>query len=188
MARELDVLVICGSLRKGSYNRAICNTLPELAPEGMRTTLAPSFEPIPIYNADIQATGFPPEVTAYGEAIAAADGVIIVSPEYNYSVPGGLKNLIDWISRLPDQPFKGKPVALQSASASMLGGARMQYHLRQTMVFLNAHVFLTPEVFVGSAGQKVSPDGETIADEGTRKVIATQLAAFMPYAEKIGAK
>ena len=126
MMTSCNVLVICGSLRKGSLNRAIVNTLPALAPDGMRFTEAPSFAGLPIYDADLQADGFPPAVEAMGEAIRTADGVIIVTPEYNYSVPGGLKNAIDWISRLPNQPFAGKPVALQSASGGILGGARMQ--------------------------------------------------------------
>lgn len=178
MTTSCDVLVFCGSLRKGSFNRAIANTLPELAPDGMRFSEAPSFADLPIYDADLQANGFPPAVEAMGEAIRAADAVIIVSPEYNYSVPGGLKNAIDWISRLPNQPFAGKPVALQSASGGILGGARMQYHLRHVMVFLDAHVLNKPEVFVGGAASKVAPDGKTIADEATRKVIETQLAAF----------
>lgn len=185
MMTSCNVLVICGSLRKGSLNRAIVNTLPALAPDGMRFTEAPSFAGLPIYDADLQADGFPPAVEAMGEAIRAADGVIIVTPEYNYSVPGGLKNAIDWISRLPDQPFAGKPVALQSASGGMLGGARMQYHLRQIMVFLDARVLNKPEVFVGGAGSKVAEDGNTVADEATRKAIGRQLGAFATFAKGI---
>ncbi len=188
MTISSNVLVFCGSLRKGSFNRAIVETLPALAPEGMRFAHAPSFADLPIYDADIQAEGFPPAVEAMGAAVRAADGVIIVSPEYNFSVPGGLKNAIDWISRLPGQPFAGKPVALQSASGGMLGGSRMQYHLRQVMVFLDGRVMNKPEVFVGSAGAKIGEDGK-IADEATRKAITGQLAAFAAFiaAAKAGA-
>jgi chromate reductase len=98
--RQLDVLVICGSLRKGSYNAAIARTLPALAPAGLALRFAAPFADFPIYDADIQtASGFPAPVTAWADAIRSADGLIIVSPEYNWSIPGGLKNAIDWVSR-----------------------------------------------------------------------------------------
>jgi chromate reductase, NAD(P)H dehydrogenase (quinone) len=141
-----NVLMICGSLRKGSFNRALMNALPALAPADMKLTEAPSFRGFPLYDADLQAKGFPLDVTALADAIRAADAVIIITPEYNYSIPGALKNAIDWVSRLPDQPFKEKPVAIQSATGGPLGGARMQYHLRQAMIFLNAFSFGTPEI------------------------------------------
>lgn len=175
----MKLLVICGSLRSGSFNRAICNTLPELAPDGCSVELSPDFGDLPIYNADDQNTqGFPTRVTKIADGIRAADGIVIVSPEYNFSVPGGLKNALDWISRLPEQPFRNKPVALQSAAAGMLGGARMQYHLRQIMVFLEARVFTKPEVFVSFAKSKVDESGEKIADAATRDMIRAQLSAF----------
>src|SRR5579872_4766603 len=104
--KSLNVITICGSLRKGSYNAMVQRALPSLAPQGLGLTAAPSFAEFPLYNADVQtATGFPAAVNALADAIRAADGVIIVSPEYNYSIPGGLKNAIDWVSRLPNQPF-----------------------------------------------------------------------------------
>jgi chromate reductase, NAD(P)H dehydrogenase (quinone) len=131
MADQLKVLVICGSLRKGSYNAALTRALPALAPPEMTLITAPSFAAFPFYNADVQdASGFPAPVTELAEAIRAADGVLFVTPEYNWSIPGVLKNAIDWVSRMKDQPFKDKPVAIQSASQGPLGGARMQYHLR----------------------------------------------------------
>src|SRR5215510_8436597 len=123
--RQLDVLVICGSLRKGSYNAALARTLPALAPGGMKLRPAPPFETFPIYNFDIQnSSGFPADVNTWADAIRSADGLIIVSPEYNWSIPGGLKNAIDWVSRMKEQPFKDKPVALQSAAGGILGGSR----------------------------------------------------------------
>lgn len=176
----MHLISICGSLRSKSFNQAICNTLPDLLPDGCSIEQAPSFGNWPIYDADLQAEqGFPAEVTALAERIAKADGVVIVSPEYNFSVPGGLKNALDWISRLPDQPFRKKPVALQSAAAGMLGGARMQYHLRQIMVFLEASVFTKPEVFVTFAKTKLDEDGTRIADQTTRDMMKAQLAAFV---------
>src|SRR5215510_10878317 len=122
MADQLKVLVICGSLRKGSYNAALARMAPKLAPPGLAFTDAPSFAELPIYNFDIQnSSGFPAGATAWADAIRAADGLLIVSPEYNWSIPGGLKNAIDWVSRMKEQPFKDKPVALQSAAGGILG-------------------------------------------------------------------
>jgi chromate reductase len=175
------VLTICGSLRKGSYNRALMNALPGLAPAGMTFSEAPSFRGFPLYDADLQAAGIPADVTALADAIRTADGVIIVSPEYNWSIPGALKNALDWVSRLKDQPFKDKPVALQSATGGPLGGARMQYHLRMTLMFLNAFTFGTPEIFVGLAQTKFDDKTLELKDEPTRKFVAQQLAAFEAF-------
>jgi NAD(P)H-dependent FMN reductase len=129
----------------------------------MSIAASPSIDGIPIYNADIQnSSGFPALVNALADAIRAADALIFVSPEYNYTIPGGLKNAIDWVSRLQNQPFAGKPIALQSASGGPLGGSRMQYHLRQSMVFLDGLVFTRPEIFVGMASSSNnSPDSKS---------------------------
>ncbi|MEI2385441.1 NADPH-dependent FMN reductase [Breoghania sp. JC706] len=183
---KLNVIGLCGSLRKGSYNHALLRALPELAPERMTITEGPAIGAIPPYNADVQnSSGFPPEVTALAEAIRTADGVIIVSPEYNYSVPGVLKNALDWVSRVENQPFKEKPICLQSVSMGQLGGARMQYHLRQIMVFLGADVFTTPEVFVGAGHEKFDKDTLALTDAGTREFAGKQLAAFADYIDRI---
>ena len=155
MADQLNVMVICGSLRKGSYNAALTRALPALAPPEMKLTNSPPLSDFPLYNADIQDTsGFPPAAEDMFSAIKAADGVLFVSPEYNWSMPGVLKNAIDWISRMKEQPFKEKPVAIQSCSQGPLGGARMQYHWRMSMTFLNAFIFGTPEIFVGNTATK----------------------------------
>lgn len=177
----MDILVICGSLRKGSYNKSIVRAFPSLAPASMKFTDAPSFEEFPIYNADKhEASGIPARVTVLGDAIRKADAVLIVSPEYNYSIPGGLKNAIDWVSRIKDQPFANKPIALMSASPGQLGGARMQYHLRQSFVFLNGRIFNTPEIFVASAQNRINEQGE-LTDETTRGFIKKQLEAFEKF-------
>src|SRR5438128_153531 len=144
----LNVLVICGSLRKGSFNAGLARALPALAPPGLTLRSAPSLGDIPLYNADVQDAGNPPSVVALTEAIRSADGVIIVSPEYNWSIPGVVKNAIDWVSKVKDQPFLGKPFALQSAAGGLLGGSRMQYHMRQTLTSVEAVIFIRPEVFV----------------------------------------
>jgi chromate reductase len=184
-----DVITICGSLRKGSYNAALARILPSLAPSGMTIAAAPPFASFPLYNADVQeASGFPAAVTALAEAIRAADGVIIVSAEYNWSIPGGLKNAIDWVSRIKDQPFKGKPVALQSASTGLLGGARMQYHLRQSLTFVDAILFGRPEVIITFAPQKFDEKTLELKDEPTRDIIRQQLAGFEKFIGKVGGK
>jgi chromate reductase len=178
----LHFVVLLGSLRRGSHNAAVARALPALAPAAV--TIAPlgSIGDFPIYDGDLEAQGIPAAVVAMGEAIAKADGVIIVTPEYNYSIPGGLKNAIDWLSRLKPQPFIDKPVALQSASPGMLGGARAQYHLRQTFITLEARVFNKPEVFVGQANHKIDAQSGELTDAPTRDVIAKQLAGFAAFA------
>jgi chromate reductase len=179
-------VVMLGSLRKASYNAALARALPGLAPDGVTIQPLGSVGAFPLYNADIQAEGFPRPVLTMGEAIAKADGVIIVTPEYNYSVPGGLKNAIDWLSRLPAQPFAGKPVAIQSASPGLLGGARAQYHLRQSLVFLDAAVMNKPEVMAGQIVSKVDAGTGELTDLPTRDVIATQLRAFAAFVRRWG--
>jgi chromate reductase, NAD(P)H dehydrogenase (quinone) len=177
----LQFAVMVGSLRKGSLNAAIARALPALAPEGV--TIAPlgSVGDFPLYNADVQAEGFPPVVTAMGEAIRAADGVIVVTPEYNYSIPGVLKNVIDWLSRLPNQPFAGKPVAIQSASPGMFGGVRAQLHLRHSFVFLDARLMNKPEVIIPQAQTKVDAATGELTDAATRGFLADQLKAFAAF-------
>ena len=187
--RQLDVLVICGSLRKGSYNAALARTLPALAPGGMKLRDAPSFASFPLYNFDIQdATGFPPEVNAWADAIRRADGLIIVSPEYNWSIPGGLKNAIDWVSRMKEQPFKDQPVALQSAAGGILGGSRMQYHLRQSLTSIDALLFGRPEVIVTFAAQKFDEKTLELKDQTATDMIKLQLAGFEQFIRRVSAK
>jgi chromate reductase len=188
MADKLNILVICGSLRKGSYNAALTRALPALAPEGMNLITAPPIGTLPLYNADIQdASGFPGPAEDLAAAIRAADGVLFVTPEYNWSMPGVLKNAIDWLSRMKDQPFKEKPVAIQSASQGPLGGARMQYHWRMSMTFLAAFIFGTPEVFVGSAQNKFAKDTLELTDQPTKDAIKAQLAAFAKFVKRMKA-
>jgi chromate reductase, NAD(P)H dehydrogenase (quinone) len=187
--QQLDVLVICGSLRKGSYNAALARTLPALAPPGLKLRTAPPFGKMPIYNHDIQdTTGFPAEANAWADAIRSADAVIIVSPEYNWSIPGGLKNAIDWVSRMKDQPFKDKPVALQSAAGGILGGSRMQYHLRQSLTSIDAILFGRPEVIVTFAAQKFDPNTLELKDQTAIDLIKQQLAAFEKFVRRLQPK
>src|SRR5437660_11706868 len=182
----LNVLTICGSLRKGSYNAMVQRALPALAPAGMTLTTAPSFADFPLYNADVQtSSGFPAPVNVLADAIRAADGVIFCSPEYNFSIPGGLKNAIDWVSRLQNQPFAGKPIALQSASPGPLGGGRVQYDLRKAMVFLDAFTLNKPEIFIGNCASKFDEKTGELKDETTRNFIKQQLASFAAFINKM---
>jgi chromate reductase len=189
MKAVANIVGICGSLRKGSYNRMLMNAWPELAPPGMSFTEAPPFRDLPLYDADIQgSTGFPTAVTAFADAIRAADGVIFCTPEYNFSVPGGLKNMLDWVSRMPSQPFVGKPVAIQTASPGPLGGARVQYDLRRMLQYLDVLALNKPEIFVGSCAGKFDEKSGALTDETTRGFVKQQLAAFAAFIERHGRK
>ena len=155
----------------------------ELAPEGM-SFASPDIGRLPPYNEDVRAQGFPVPVEELREGIRTADALLFVTPEYNYSVPGVLKNAIDWASRPPDQPFNGKPAAVMGASPSMLGSARAQYHLRQICVYLNVFLVNQPELFVASATSKFDSQGR-LTDEPTRKLIAQLLQSLSNWTARL---
>lgn len=178
----IKVLGISGSLRSGSYNTAALHEAMRLAPPGMQIELA-DIAGIPLYNDDVYAQGFPPAVERLREQIRAADGLLLVTPEYNYSVPGVLKNAIDWVSRPPEQPFAGKPAAVMGASAGRFGTARAQYHLRQSMVFLDVHLLNRPEVMIAAAQNLFDPQGN-LTDEPTRAHIRGLLEALHAWTLK----
>jgi chromate reductase len=179
------VLVICGSLRKGSFNRMLTRALPALKPPDMNLIESPPIGALPLYNADLQAAGVPPEVVALVDAVRAADGLLIVSPEYNWSIPGTIKNAIDWLSRVKDQPFANKPVALQSAAPGLLGGARMQYHMRQSLTSVEAVILIRPEVFVNLAAKKFDEKTGELIDQPTKDIVKQQLEAFVKFIRKV---
>ena len=179
--RQLDVLVICGSLRKGSYNAALARTLPALAPPGLKLRTAPPFDKLPIYNHDIQdTTGFPAEANAWADAIRSADAVIIVSPEYNWSIPGGLKNAIDWVSRVRERgdptyaAFKGRAFAIASASPGRAGGLRSLMALRQILE-LGCGALVIPEQLAIPRADTAFDDMDNIADAGVANLFRVQL-------------
>ena len=171
----IQLLGISGSLRKNSFNTALLRAAQELAPAGMSIGAA-DISTLPLYNEDVREKGYPAPVQVLRDQIKAADAVLIATPEYNYSIPGVLKNAIDWASRPPEQPFDGKIVGIVGASPGRLGTARAQYHLRQCFVFLNAAVLNRPEVMVGGAAQ-VFKDGKLV-DAPTRQFVADLLAAL----------
>ncbi len=180
-AAKLHFVTLLGSLRKASVNGGVARALPELAPDGVTIAALGSIGDLPLYDADLQAKGFPGPVEAMGAAITAANGVIVISPEYNYSIPGGLKNAIDWLSRLPAQPFKAKPILIQSASPGALGGARAQYHLRQCFVFLDGRVMNTPEAMIGGAYGKSDNATGDLTDGTTKEFLRKQLEEFRNF-------
>jgi chromate reductase, NAD(P)H dehydrogenase (quinone) len=179
----MNVVGISGSLRQGSFNTAALRAAIGLAPEGM--TIAPAeIGDLPLYNEDVKQAGFPPSVERLRAQLAAADAVLFVTPEYNYSVSGVLKNAIDWASRPPNQPFDGKPVAVMGASAGLFGTARAQYHLRQMLVSLNAHFINRPEVMIGQAQTKFDEAGN-LTDEPTKEFIRKLLDALKSWTERL---
>lgn len=166
----------------------VARTLPKIAPAGMSITALPSIADMPLYDADVQQEdGFPQTVESIAEQIREADGVVIVTPEYNYSVPGGLKNAIDWLSRLPEQPLAGKPVLIQTSSMGAIGGARCQYHLRQILVFLDAMVMNKPEFMGGVIQNKVDTQTGEVVDQSTLDHLTGQLTAFGDYVKRVKA-
>ena len=183
-AKGISVLAMCGSLRAGSYNRAALRTAIELKPPGMTIDTA-DIGSFPLYNEDVRAQGFPAPVETFRGQIAAADALLFVTPEYNYSISGVLKNAIDWASRPPDQPFAGKPVAIMGAGAGMAGTARAQYDLRRCCVFLDMHPLNKPEVLIFQAQNKFDAAGE-LTDETARGLIRDLMAALARWARQIG--
>jgi chromate reductase, NAD(P)H dehydrogenase (quinone) len=183
---DIKVLGICGSLRKGSFNRMALRVAQELAPAGMKVDVA-DISAFPLHNEDVRAQGFPPPVQTFRDQIAAADALLFVTPEYNYSMAGVLKNAIDWASRPPNQPFDGKPVAIMGASAGALGTGRAQYHLRQTCVFLNMFPVNKPEVMIAQAQNRFDAEGR-LTDETTKGLIKQLMESLQAWTLRLKAK
>jgi chromate reductase, NAD(P)H dehydrogenase (quinone) len=165
MPDTIHVLGFCGSLRKGSYNKALLAAAGGLLPGGM-TLETFGLSAIPLYNDDVRQAGFPDPVRKFRERIAAADALLIATPEYNFSMPGVLKNALDWASRPPDPPLNGKPTAIMGASMGNFGTVRSQLHLRQVCVYTNMLLINKPEVLVARAQEKFDGQGRLI-DETT---------------------
>jgi len=185
MTHELTILGIPGSLRKASFNRALLRAAIEVAPAGVKIETA-DISQIPPYDQDVHDVGLPPSVLALREAIKRADALLFVTPEYNYSVPGVLKNAIDWASRPPEQPFAGKPMGVIGASGGPGGTMRAQYHLRQIAVFLDMHPINKPELFVRSAGTVFDAAGK-LTDEPTRALLVKYLESLAAWTRRLTA-
>ncbi len=183
MDQKINILGFAGSLRSGSFNRALLRATLELVPDNANMEIF-ELDGIPPYNQDLDSS-VPEKVKEFKRKIKAADAILIVTPEYNYSVPGVLKNAIDWASRpYGDNSMESKPVAIMSASTGMLGGARAQYHLRQTFVFLNMHPVNRPEVMVNFAAQKFDEKGKLI-DQKTQDLIKQLLDNLVSWTKKL---
>lgn len=182
MAENFTILGIAGSLRKGSFNRAALRAAQRLAPQGV-TLETFELDGIPVYNQDEEQRP-PAKVTELKAKIRAANAILLVTPEYNYSIPGALKNAIDWASRpYGDSAWNGKTVAIMGASVGLLGTARAQYHLRQTFVFLNMYAVNQPEVMIGNASEKFDSQGN-LTDEKTKGLISQLLSSLVNLARK----
>jgi chromate reductase len=179
MNTPMTILGIAGSLRKASFNRAALRAAQQLVPNGVSLEIF-DLEGIPPFNQDDEA--HPPErVVLFKQRIRAADAILLVTPEYNYSVPGVLKNAIDWASRpYGDNAWEGKPVALMGASIGPLGTSRAQYHLRQVFVFLNMFPLNRPEVMITNATQRFDEKGN-LTDEDTKAHIQKLLVALVAW-------
>jgi chromate reductase, NAD(P)H dehydrogenase (quinone) len=183
MDKGVNILGIAGSLRRESYNKALLRASLNLVPETSSLTIC-EIDKIPLFNQDLE-NSLPDTVKEFKNKLKAADAILFVTPEYNYSIPGVLKNAIDWASRpYGDNSLEGKPVALMSASIGMLGGARAQYHLRQSLVFLNMHPINRPEIMVPFAPQKFDDKGNLL-DDKTRQLIRDLLQNLVAWTQKL---
>lgn len=183
MSQTVKILGIAGSLRKESFNKAVLRAAQQLVPAGA-TLQVFDLASLPMYNQDEEKNP-PASVVEFKKAIRAADAILFVTPEYNYSVPGVLKNAIDLASRpYGDSAWDGKPTAIMGASMGAVGTARAQYHLRQSMVWLNMHPLNGPEVMVGAAHERIDAQG-VLKDEKTREIIAKQLKALVAWTQQL---
>jgi len=184
----INILGLSASLRKGSFATKALRNAVELAPDNINLDLAElgSTPPknimadIPLYNEDERGDDFPAPVVELGKRVAQADALYISMSEYNHSMPGGFKNAIDWLSRLPDTPLTGKPFAIMSSSPGPMGGVRSQLSFRQTAVFLDMRPTFKPEVIIGFAPKKYDDDGK-LTDDMARDLITKQLVALREY-------
>ena len=177
MADQVKILGIAGSLRKASYNRGALRAAQQLCPQGA-TIEAFELDGIPGFNQDEERNP-PQKVVDFKSRIRAADAILFITPEYNYGLPGVLKNAIDWASRpYGDSAWNGKPAAIISAAMSMGGGVRAQYQLRQAFVFLNVEAVLQPEVAIGNATERFDEQGN-LKDETSKKLIGQLLQALV---------
>ena len=179
----MDILAICGSLRAGSLNRALLVAAQELAPADMRITIYDGLRDLPHYDADIDGPKQPDSVVKLKDAVRAASGLLLACPEYNYSVPGLLKNAIDWVSRPPaETPLRGKPTALLGAAGGMSGTIRSQLHMRQILVFTQTPVMLAPEVLIPKANDRF--ENGKLVDQSTRELVKRMLEAFAEWTRR----
>lgn len=183
MVEGVSILGFAGSLRRGSFNRALLNAAVELVPEGASLEIF-ELDGIPLFNQDFEGD-MPDVVKGFKSAVRKADALLFATPEYNYSFSGVLKNAVDWASRpYTDNSFDGKPAAIMGASPGLFGTVRAQYHLRQVLVSLNVQVVNRPEVFVSLAQEKFDSAGN-LTDEKTRELVTRLLGNLVSLSERI---
>jgi len=184
--KPVRILGMSGSLRKASYNSAALRAAASLVPEGASLEIF-DLAPIPLYNDDVRAAGYPPVVQDFRSKIEAADAILFVTPEYNYSMSGVLKNAIDWASRPPGPPLTRKAAGIMGATMGLWGTARAQYHLRQCCVFLDLWPINKPEVLIAQAQTKFNDKGE-LTDETTKKLIQDHLVNLVAWTRRMQAQ
>ena len=183
MSEVIHILGIAGSLRRNSYNRAVLRAAQQLVPDDATLDIF-ELDGIPVFNEDDEKQP-PARVVEFKKQIRAADAILLVTPEYNYSIPGVLKNAIDWASRpYGDNAWAEKPVAIMGASIGRLGTARAQYHLRQVFVFLKMHALIEPEVMIANAAEQFDAHGG-LKDEATKKLIRELLGNLVSWARRL---
>lgn len=182
MAGNIKILGIAGSVRKASFNKSALREAQKLVPQGASMEIF-DIDGLPNFNQDEEKNP-PAKVTELKARIRAADAILFVTPEYNYSIPAPLKNTIDWISRAPKQPFAGKAAATMGASTGLLGGVRAQLHLRHSMVFLDMHPVNKPEVMIAKAAEKF--DAElNLTDLQARDLVAKLLHSLVAWTRRL---
>lgn len=174
---------LCGSVRAASFNHHALRMAGEALPAGLSLEVLP-WRHLPLFDADLLEREEPAAVSELKQRIRESAGVVIATPEYNFTLPGGLKNALDWLSRGSDQPFRNKPVAILSAATGPLGGARVQYDLRRVLLFLEAAVLMKPEVFIGMAATKFDAQGRC-TDDTTRRLVGDQMLAFQSWIARV---
>jgi chromate reductase, NAD(P)H dehydrogenase (quinone) len=184
---KIKVAAISGSLRKGSYNTAILHAAEELMPDGMSLEIL-DISLLPFYNADVEKAGDPAAVKLFKDKISKADALLIATPEYNYSVPGILKNAIDWASRpTRKSPLWGKPVAIMGASTSAFGTVRAQLHLRDMCLYNDMPIVRNPEVLIMKAEEKFDKQGK-LTDKDSREFIRKLMASLADLTELVASQ
>jgi len=180
--------ILEGSLRTASLSRAAARAVPGLAPEGFDCVALPNPGILPLFDQDVMDAGLPDSVAMMFDAVSRIDALLIVTPEYNWSVPGGLKNALDWLSRPKSLPLAGKPVAIWSVSPGLLGGARVHESLRQVLHSLDMRIMAKPEVQIANAKARVDVAEGRITDAPTEAHLRDHLRAFHTFCAAWGAK
>lgn len=180
--------ILEGSLRRASLSRAAARAAAGLIPVGMEAVALPNPGTLPLFNQDLLDEGMPQSVDAFIAAVKSVDALLIVTPEYNWSIPGGLKNAIDWLSRAAPTPLANKPAAIWSISPGLLGGARVHEGLRHTLLSQSMIIMATPEVQISGAKGKLDVEAGQITNPDTEAFLKAHLSSFATFCNSWNAK